>query len=213
MHGVMTPQQIATATGASVAVAAAWMPSLDLAMQRFQINTPQRQAAFLSQIGVESGGLTQLVESLNYSEQALLLTWPDHFNAVTAAAYGRTASHPADQEMIANIAYGGRMGNGDAESGDGWRFRGRGTIQLTGRANYRQAGIALGLPLEAEPDQAAQPPAASLVAAWYWWQHGCNRMADAGLIDAITQAINGGMNAAPRRRQLYAQALPVLATA
>jgi putative chitinase len=102
------------------------------------------------------------------------------------------------------------MGNGDAESGDGFLFRGRGAIQLTGRANYREAGIALGLPLDAEPDQAAQPHAAALVAAWYWWQHGCNAMADAGLIDAITQSINGGTNAAARRRQLYAQAIPVL---
>jgi putative chitinase len=202
----MTPQQFATATGASVAVAASWLPSLDLAMQRYQINTPQRQAAFLSQIGVESAGLTELVENLNYSEQALLLTWPDHFNAVTSAAYGRTASHPADQVMIANIAYGGRMGNGNAESGDGFRFRGRGAIQLTGRANYREAGIALGLPLDAEPDQAAQPHAAALVAAWYWWQHGCNAMADAGLIDAITQSINGGTNGLPERQRLYAAA-------
>lgn len=206
----MTPQQLAAATGASIPVATAWLAPLDLAMQRYQINTPLRQAAFLSQIGVESNGLTELVENLNYSMAGLLALWPDHFDAINAVAYGRTASHPADQQMIANIAYGGRMGNGDAASGDGWRFRGRGAIQLTGRANYRQAGMALGLDLEANPDQAAQPLAAALTAAWYWNAHGCNAMADGGHIDAVTQAINGGQTGVARRQTLYAIALPAL---
>lgn len=206
----MTQQQIAAATGASIPVATAWLAPLELAMQRYQINTPLRQAAFLSQIGVESAGLTELVENLNYSEQALLALWPDHFDAINAVAYGRTASHPADQQMIANIAYGGRMGNGDAASGDGWRFRGRGAIQLTGRANYRQIGTALGLPLEQSPESAAQPHAASLIAGYYWLQHGCNRMADAELITAVSQAINGGDNGLQARWDLYGQALKAL---
>jgi len=209
----MTPQQIATATGATLATATAWADAINAACQQFQINTPARQAAFLSQIGVESAGLTELVENLNYSEAALLATWPDHFTPEDAATYGRTSTHPADQVMIANIAYANRMGNGDVASGDGWRFRGRGLPQLTGRFNYRQAGNALSLPLEANPDLVAQPQAASLTAAWYWQQHGCNPMADNRLIVAITQAINGGTNSLPERQRLYAIALPQLAAA
>jgi len=206
----MTPQQIATATGATLATATAWVDSINAACQQFQINTPARQAAFLAQIGVESAGLTELVENLNYSEAALLALWPDHFTAADAAAYGRTPAHPADQVMIANIAYANRMGNGDVSSGDGWRFRGRGLMQLTGRWNYRQAGAALKMPFEANPDLVAQPQGASLTAAWYWAQHGCNAMADAGHFIAITQAINGGTNGLPERQALYAQALSSL---
>ncbi|MDE2254326.1 MAG: glycoside hydrolase family 19 protein [Betaproteobacteria bacterium] len=206
----MTPQQLAQATGASIPAATAWLAPLDLAMQRYQINTPLRQAAFLSQIGVESDGLADLVENLNYSMAALLGQWPDHFTAADAEKYGRTPNHPADQEMIANIAYANRMGNGDVESGDGWLFIGRGAIQLTGRANYRAAGAALNLPLEYMPEQVAQPQAASLTAAWYWAEHGCNAMADGGHITAITQAINGGTNGLARRQQLYAQGFAAL---
>ena len=209
----MTPQQISTATGATLATATAWADSINAACQQFQINTPARQAAFLAQIGVESAGLTELVENLNYSEAALLAMWPDRFTAADAAAYGRTPTHPADQVMIANIAYANRMGNGDVSSGDGWRFRGRSAIQLTGRWNYRQAGAALNMPFEANPDLVAQPQGASLTAAWYWAQHGCNAMADAGHFIAITQAINGGTNGLPARQALYAQALSTLTTA
>ncbi len=201
----MIPQQLAAATGASIPIATAWLSPLDLAMQRYQINTPLRQAAFLSQIGVESAGLTELVENLNYSEQALLEIWPDHFTPTQAAEFGRTATHPANQEAIANLAYGGRMGNTDA--GDGWRYIGRGLIQLTGRANYRAAGLALGLPLEAEPERAALPDEAALTAAWYWHEHGCNELADAGQIVAITKKINGGTNGLVDRQRLYAAAM------
>jgi putative chitinase len=207
----MTPQQIATATGATLATAQAWTDAINAACVRFEINTPLRQAAFLSQIGVESARLTALVENLNYSEQALLAIWPDHFTAAEAAEFGRTATHPANQEAIANLAYGGRMGN--TEPGDGWAYRGRGLIMLTGRANYRAAGLALGLPLETYPDRAALPNEAALTAAWYWQQHGCNVMADNMLIVAITQAINGGLNGLDKRQELFALAVPELTTA
>ena len=205
----MTPQQIATGTGATLERAKAWQAALNIACLKFEITTPLRQAAFLSQIGVESAHLTTLVENLNYSEQALLEIWPDHFTPAQAAEYGRTATHPANQQAIANLAYGGRMGN--TEPGDGWAYRGRGLIQLTGRANYRAAGLALDLPLEAEPDRAALPNEAALTAAWYWHQHGCNAMADNRLIVAITQAINGGTNGLDDRQRLYALASAELA--
>lgn len=207
----MTPQQIATGTGATLARAQDWESAINAACERFEINSPDRQAAFLSQIGVESAGLTALIENLNYSEQALLTIWPDHFTPAQAAEFGRTVTHPANQEAIADLAYGGRMGN--SQPGDGWAYRGRGLIQLTGRANYRAAGLALDLPLEAEPDRAALPNEAALTAAWYWDQHGCNAMADNRLIVAITQAINGGLNGLPERQKLYALAVPELTTA
>lgn len=198
----MTPDQIATGTGATLKTAQAWMPYINAACLQFQIDTPLRQAAFLSQIGVESGGLTQLVENLNYSEQALLELWPDHFTAAQAAEFGRTATHAANQEAIADLAYGGRMGN--TSTGDGWLFRGRGCIQLTGRANYRAAGLALNLPLEWMPEQVAQPQAASLTAAWYWAEHGCNAYADNQAIVELTRIINGGLNGLAERQRLFA---------
>jgi len=197
----MTPQQIAIGTGATIDVATAWADAINAACAQFQIDTPLRQAAFLSQIGVESAGLTELVENLNYSEQALLAIWPDHFTPAQAAEFGRTTTHPANQEAIADLAYGGRMGN--TSTGDGWTYRGRGLIQLTGRANYSAAGRALNLPLEYMPEQVALPQAASLTAAWYWAQHGCNAMADNRLIVAITQAINGGTSNIKKRERLF----------
>ncbi len=205
----MTPQQIAIGTGATIARAKVWQAAINVACLKFDISTPLRQAAFLSQIGMESAHLTALLENLNYSEQALLEIWPDHFTPAQAAEYGRTATHPANQEAIANLAYGGRMGN--TEPGDGWTYRGRGLFQLTGRANYRAAGIALDLPLELEPDRAALPNEAAITAAWYWHQHGCNAMADNRLIVAITQAINGGTNGLADRQRLYALASAELA--
>ena len=205
----MTPEQIATGTGATLARAKLWQAALNVACLKFDISTPLRQAAFLSQIGVESAHLTALVENLNYSEQALLEIWPDHFTPAQAAQYGRTATHPANQEAIANLAYGGRMGN--TEPGDGWRYIGRGLIMLTGRANYHAAGLALGLPLEAEPERAALPDEAALTAAWYWYQHGCNALADNRMIVAITRAVNGGTNGLEERQRLFAAASAELA--
>ena len=207
----MSPLQISIASGATLAVAEAWADAINAACQRFEITTPNRQAAFLSQIGVESGSLTELVENLNYSEQALLGLWPDHFTPAQAAEFGRTATHPANQEAIANLAYGGRMGN--TEPGDGWAYRGRGLIQLTGRANYRAAGLDLDLPLETYPERAALPNEAALIAGWYWQQHGCNALADNMRIVALTQAINGGLEGINRRQQLFALAVPELTTA
>lgn len=207
----MTPSQIAIASGAELAVAEQWADAINAACEQFEINTPDRQAAFLSQIGVESGGLTELVENLNYSEQALLSIWPDHFTPAQAAEFGRTAAHPANQEAIAELAYGGRMGN--INPGDGALFIGRGLIQLTGRANYRAAGLALNLPLEYMPEQVALPQAAALTAAWYWQQHGCNALADNHLIASITQEVNGGLEGIDQRQRLYALAIAELTAA
>lgn len=171
------------------------------ACAEFGIDTPARLAAFLAQVAHESGNLGRLVESLNYSAQGLVAVWPRRFTADTAAAYAR---HP---EQIANLVYAERMGNGDLASGDGWRYRGRGLIQVTGRANYAACGKALGLDLVGAPELLEQPEPAARSAAWFWRMRNLNPMADRGDIEGITKAINGGLTGLADRKERYAAAL------
>ena len=119
----------------------------------------------------------------------------------TALDFGR------QPQRIANRVYASRLGNGDEASGDGWRFRGRGLIQITGRENYRTCGGALGLDLEASPELLEQPPAASRSAAWFWHSRDLNRLADDGNLEAITKRINGGLTGYADRKTHYAHAL------
>jgi len=184
-------------------VAGVFVPVLNTAMGRYQIVGLKRVAAFIAQIGHESGHLTRLVESLNYSADALRKMWPSRFDMELASAVARKP------EQIANIAYGNRMGN--IIPGDGWKYRGRGLIQITGKNNYRVCGEALGLDLIAQPELLEKPQHACMSAAWYWATNGLNTLADAGKFDAITQRINGGQNGAADRQTLYARALKVLA--
>ncbi|WP_145186158.1 glycoside hydrolase family 19 protein [Pseudomonas sp. URMO17WK12:I11] len=206
----ITEQQLLQIMPKARPVAGAFLPALNRAMVRWRIDSLVRQAAFLAQVAHESGQLRNLVENLNYSAEALVRTWPSRFNAQTAAAYAR------QPEKIANKAYGGRMGNGPEASGDGWRFRGRGLLQVTGRSNYREAGAGLGLPLEDEPDLLEQAEHAAQSAAWWWAKHGLNQLADAGRIRDIGSIINTGQpgktpHGAADRLALYDIALRVLA--
>ena len=122
-------------------------------LRRHGITTDRgRLAMFLAQIGHESDGLTALEEKLSYSAARLMQVWPARFRTIAVAQ--TVAGRP---QSLANLVYAGRMGNGPADSGDGWRYRGRGYIQLTGRANYRAVGRACGLDLEGDPDRAAAP--------------------------------------------------------
>ena len=125
-----TASQIQQAVGCNAATADKWAGAIRAACRQFNIDTPERLAAFLAQVGHESGSLARVVENLNYGADGLLRTWPSRFDRATAAALARKP------EAIANLVYANRMGNGSPESGDGWRYRGRGLIQLTGRANY-----------------------------------------------------------------------------
>lgn len=184
-------------------VAGVFVPALNAAMSRYQIIGARRLAAFIAQVGHESGQLTRLVENLNYSADALRKTWPSRFNVELASTVARKP------EQIANIAYGNRMGN--TEQGDGWKHRGRGLIQITGRANYATCGEALALDLINHPELLEKPQHACMSAAWYWATNGLNTLADAGKFDSITLRINGGQNGAADRQALYAQALKVLA--
>jgi putative chitinase len=178
------------------------------ACARFQINTPARLAPFIANANHESLGFTRLEENLFYSRpERIREVWKVRFPSVAdAIPYAR------NPKALANRVYALRMGNGDEASGDGFRFRGRGLFQLTGRAGYRRAGNALGRPYEIAPDMVALPAEAALTAAWYWFDSRCNQLADAGLIDEITRAINGpAMMAANERRDLTEEALRAFA--
>jgi putative chitinase len=174
-----------------------FQPFLEPALARFQINTPRRASAFLAQCHVESQGLTRLEENLFYTTPSRL---DAIFSRITPANVHRFVRNP---QGLANFVYAGRNGNGDEGSGDGWRYRGRGLKQLTGRANYRDAANAIGRPYIAEPGLVQESPDAVLTAAWFWQSRGCNALADAGNIDAITRRVNGDamLEAAQRRRR------------
>ena len=169
------------------------------AMELYEITTPKRVTAFIAQIAHESARFTRMVESLNYSPHRLLQVFPKHFLPAEAVQFAH------DERRIANRVYGGRMGNGTEATGDGYRFRGRGFIMLTGRNAYRNAGKHLGEPLEDEPERAAQPNIAALIAADYWATRGCNELADADKYETITRAINGGLNGHEDRLRLMAE--------
>ncbi|WP_442108685.1 glycoside hydrolase family 19 protein [Pseudomonas sp. NUPR-001] len=203
----ITEQQLLQIMPKARPVAGFFLPALNRAMARFKIDSRVRQAAFLAQAGHESGQLRNLVENLNYSAEALVRTWPSRFTTESAAACAR------QPEKIANTVYSGRMGN--TRLGDGWRYRGRGLIQLTGRANYASAGVGLALPLEDQPELLEQPEHAAMSAAWWWVKHGLNELADAGRFQDIGSVINTGKpgrvpHGAAERKALYDRAMEVL---
>lgn len=161
--------------------AALWQPHLAHAMDVFDISNPARVAAFLAQVGHESGRL-QFVRELWNPKQC---SWQDK--------------------------YEGRTDLGNNQTGDGFKFRGRGLIQITGRANYLACGAALNLQLGDHPELLEQPENAALSAAWFWAKHGCNSYADAGNLRGITHIINGGFNGWDDRLALFERAKEALA--
>lgn len=201
----VTAQQLAEALNCPSARAAAWVDALNAAMERFEINTPERVAEFIAQVGHESAAFTRLEENLNYTATGLRATFPSHFTNAEITAYQHWP------EAIANRVYAHRMGNGDEAGGDGWAFRGRGLVQLTGRNTYRACGDALGLNLMDHPDLLLLPANAALSAAWFWQSRGCNELADAGDFKSITFRINGGLNGWTERIALFERASAALA--
>ena len=163
----------------------AWLEPLTAAFNRFDISTPERQSAFIGQCAHESGNFKTLQENLNYSSKGLNATWPSRFPSEEAAQ-----PFHRNPEKIANKVYSGRMGN--TEEGDGWKYRGRGLIQLTGKDNYRLASDALGVDFVANPDLVLTREYAALTAAWYWNKRGLNKEADAKDFTGMTKKINGG---------------------
>ena len=164
-----------------------WVDALNETFNRFGINTPKQQAAFIGQCGHECGNFRILEENLNYRAETLCKLWPKRFPTL-----GFAKQYEKNPRKIANSVYSGRMGNRDEASGDGYRFRGRGCIQLTGHANYYHASQALGVDFVMEPDLVSTPKYAALTAGWFWSTHGCNDLAEAGNWVALTKKINGG---------------------
>jgi len=183
----------------------AWLQPLNDTFDRFEINTPLRQACFIGQCSHESEHFRFLEENLNYKAESLMRVWPSHFNHAMAQ---ECAHNP---KKIADIAYAHRMGNGGPETGDGFAYRGRGLIQLTGKSNYHACGEELGIDLINNPDYLSTPEGACLSAGWFWHTHGLNQLADANEIEPMTKKINGGTIGLENRVALMQQALEVLA--
>jgi len=160
---------------------------LNATFERFGINTPRQQAAFLGQCGHECGNFKVFEENLNYRAETLMKLWPKRFPTLEFAK-----QYERNPKKIANSVYSNRMGNRDEASGDGYRFRGRGAIQLTGYSSYFHAGQALGVDFVSNPDLVATPLYALLTAGWFWSTHGCNELAEAANWVGLTKKINGG---------------------
>ena len=174
----MTPEELARATGARIDRAETFLPVIEAAAPDFEITTPVRMAAFLAQVGHESGGLHWLNE-----------------------IWGPTA---------VQARYEGREDLGNTQEGDGFKYRGRGLIQLTGRANYQRASDALATDFIGAPELLAEPDYAVRSAMWFWQSHGLNELADVGQFEHITRIINGGLNGEGERLALYEVAMEVL---
>lgn len=171
----------------------------------YEINTPQRTAAFVAQLAHESGGFNFIKENLNYSAKGLRGVFPKYFpNDAIAAEYARK---PA---MIAARVYANRMGNGDEASGDGWKFCGRGLIQLTGKNNYTAFANALGITVDEVVDYLETPEGAVASAGWFWDNNGLNKFADSGDFVTLTKRINGGTIGLEDRKHHYELALEIL---
>lgn len=181
-----------------------WVDALNETFQRFNILTPNQQAAFIGQLSHECGHFRILEENLNYKAATLMKLWPKRFPTLEVAN-----AYAGNPKKIANMVYANRMGNRDEASGDGYRFRGRGCIQLTGHANYFHAGQALGVDFVMNPDLVATPKYAALTAGWFWDTHKINAPAEAGDIIKVTKIINGGTIGLEDRKVLTSQAWSV----
>jgi putative chitinase len=179
--------------------------ALEAVLPRYQINTVERVAAFLAQCGHESADFTVLQENLNYSAKGLHGTWPKRFVSEDAAApYAR------NPEKIANKVYADRMGNGTEESGDGWTYRGRGAIQLTGKSNYQAFAETIEFTLEEAVAYTETLTGAIESAAWFWWKNNLNPIADDRNITVLTKKINGGTLGLEERKSHMIHNLTVL---
>lgn len=184
-----------------------WLGPINATLPHFDINTPKRIAAFLGNCAHESNEFRTLEENLNYSANGLRRVWPSRFPSdEVAQQYAR------NPRKIANRAYGNRMGNGPEYTGEGWKYRGRGIIQLTGKLNYRNCSMELfgDERLVDDPDLLLQPDYALYSACWFWNKNNLSAAADRGDVVKITRVINGGMNGHEERVEFYNHMLAAL---
>ena len=182
-----------------------WHHALEQALPDYDINTPPRVAAFIAQCAHESGGFKFLKENLNYKAESLSRVWPKYFKDPAVAK-----QYAHNQEAIANRAYANRMGNGDEASGDGWRFCGRGLIQLTGRSNYQAFADSIETDIDDIPEYLATFEGSVQSACWFFETNNLNKWADIGDILTLTKKINGGVLGLADRQKHYEHALHVI---
>lgn len=213
------------AAGVKPDVARQWLAPIQVTCEKFQINTKYRIAAFLAQCAHESGGFTMLEENLNYRAATMANCWPARFAEQEADPNkpGKTRpkldakgakiptkvalaleKHP---EQIANIVYSNRMGNGSVESGDGWKYRGRGLKQLTGKDNYTRCGAGISADFVAHPELLLEPQYAALSGGWFWSSNKLDVFADKEDIEGMTKKINGGLIGIDNRKKRYKDCL------
>lgn len=193
---ILTPQQLRTVFP-QCRDPNLWASILPKVADEFEINTKDRFAAWLAQCGYESAQFNATREDLSYSKLALMKTWPHRFPTEESAL-----PFERNPERLANWVYANRLGNGNFESGDGWKFRGGGIIETTGRVNYRATGAGIGEPLETAPTKIVIPIVAARAAGWFWKFHNCNHFADERDMNAITLTINGPMKLGEKDREL-----------
>jgi putative chitinase len=181
-----------------------WHEALEHLLSDYEIDTPHRIAAFIAQCSHESGGFTALKENLNYRAETLRKVFPKYFTESSAQQFA------GKQEAIANRVYANRMGNGPEESGDGYRYCGRGLIQLTGKDNYQNFADSLEMNVEELPDYLGTFEGAVQSACWFWENNNLNQWADKGDIVTLTKRINGGTIGLEDRIKHYEHALHVL---
>ena len=191
-----------------------WLDAVVKTCAEFEINTPERIAAFIAQTAHESGGYTMLVENLNYSDTTMAAVWPNRFAVLGAdkkpiKENGKNVPNAFAKalhrkpEAIANTVYANRMGNGTIESGEGWLYRGRGLKQLTGKDNVTRCGQALGVDLVSNPDLLLEPEYAARSAGWFWKTNNLSKFADVEDLEGMTKKINGGLIGIADRKARY----------
>ena len=183
-----------------------WYSAVSEILPVYEINTPERVAAFLAQCAHESGGFKFLKENLNYKAESLCKVFPKYFPDINLAK-----QYEKKPEKIANRVYGNRMGNGDESTGDGFKYMGRGLIQLTGKNNYTLFAAAIDTPLEEIPEYLQTFEGAVQSACWFWEQNNLNQWADKKDIMTLTKRINGGTIGLEDRIKHYNHALHLFA--
>ena len=173
---------------------------LEEVMDAYGIDTPLRKAHFLAQVSHESGNFKYVVENLNYSSTGLNKVFKKYFPTLTSAA-----SFHRQPEKIANKVYANRMGNGTEASGDGWKYKGRGLIQLTGKANFQSFSDATGQDFVSSPELVSEPKWALSSACWFWKSRSLNKYADLDDVIRVTKTINGGLNGIDDRTKMLVQ--------
>ncbi|RCS59709.1 glycoside hydrolase family 19 protein [Parvibium lacunae] len=213
----LTVEQLCAATGAKPANAALYLAHINSLKDKYAADTAARLAAFLGQVAHESGRFSAVEENLRYSAEALCRVWPSRFHNGDARQLLNGRRPAADfankPQAIANYVYANRGGNGPENSGEGWKYRGRGLIQTTLKNNYAQTGIALGLDLINTPELLLQPVHAVQSALYYWQSRGCQYLADANDLLTLSRRINGGTNGLAERIELTNRARAVFGLA